>query len=252
MKKFKTQQKCLLFIFPFIFLISYNDFAQTSDGKKSDYLNSVKFNLTNNLLYDNAFQFGYERVLSNRRSFTLFVGYQEFPSIIATQTQNDEFTKDLKKSGYSFGGDYRFYLSNENKYHAPRGVYIGPFVSYFSFSNERTLTHILPTGNEVGKLDTDLYLINLGGELGYQFVFGRRWVLDAIICGPSLTQYKFKAKLDSNFTVDPDGTAAAVIEALKAKFPLLNDLGGGEVAKSGIQDLWSGGFRYSFSVGYRF
>ena len=35
------------------------------------------------------------------------------------------------------GSEFRFYLSKENKYDAPHGVYLAPFVSFYHFNNQR-------------------------------------------------------------------------------------------------------------------
>ncbi len=67
------------------------------------------------------------------------LGYQEFPKLISFGGGvNGE--KEDKRIGYKVGGEYRFYLKKENKFLAPRGVYLGPYVSYLFFNNERGLT----------------------------------------------------------------------------------------------------------------
>ena len=83
-------------------------------------------------------------------------------------------------------------------------------------------------------------------------MFGKRWVLDAIVFGPAYTHYKFKASLDETIP-NEDETIKAVIDAIKAKFPLLDELSKEhEVNSSGSQAFWSVGFRYNISIGFRF
>ena len=64
----------------------------------------------------------------------------------------------------------------------------------------------------------------------------------------------FKVKLDGNIPgLDENETIKAVIDALKDKLPLLNDLGKEhEVSSSGNEAFWSFGFRYNISIGFRF
>ena len=103
-------------------------------------------------------------------------------------------------------------------------------------------------------LNTKINFVNIGGELGYQFVIGKRWVIDAVMFGPAFTHYNFKAKLDNPLPgLDDNEVAQAVIDALKEKLPLLNDITSDEgVNKSGTEAFWSLGFRYSISIGFRF
>ena len=75
-----------------------------------------------------------------------------------------------------------------------------------------------------------------------------------VMFGPSLTAYKFKAKIDGNIDTDNLSEATkAILNAMKEKFPFLNDLSKDkEVSTSGISKFASVGFRYSISIGYRF
>lgn len=46
--------------------------------------------------------------------------------------------KDSKDKGFLFTSDHRFYLASENKYKAPRGLYIGPYASHVFMGRENT------------------------------------------------------------------------------------------------------------------
>jgi len=53
--------------------------------------------------------------------------------------------------------------------------------------------------------------------------------------------------------LDTDEALQAVIDAMKEKFPRLNDLTGDEgFNASGTESFWSVGFRYNISIGFRF
>ena len=199
----------------------------------------------------------YERVLSPKKSFSIYGGYCEFPmpSIIA-DNDNLKFINNKQKSGFAIGADYRFYLAKENKYAAPHGVYLAPFISYYSFTNTRDILY--DTGGVAqqpvleGKFGASFF--NVGACLGYQFLIKERFAIDLVMFGPSFTAYKFKASLVGN--IDPSDLTQAqidIINALKERFPLLNDVSKSEgVSTSGISNFGAIGFSYSISIGYRF
>jgi len=238
-------------------ITSFSAYTQTTDSSKParDFRNSIKLNVSSRIIYDNSFQLSYERVMKNNRTLNIFAGYLEFPADIVLKLDSTRLGDSKKKSGYSFGADYRFYLSKENKYDAPHGIYLAPFISYYHFNADRTLIHTDSTGTESSaNINTQINFLNIGGELGYQFVLGKRWVIDAVLFGPAVTNYNFKAKLENHIPgLDDNEALQSVIDALKEKLPLLNDLSSDEgVSGSGTEAFWSVGFRYNISIGFRF
>ena len=216
-----------------------------------EFKNTLKINLTSWILYKNGVQLNYERVLSSKRSFTVFGGIIQFPMPTVISNSSLSFDKNKKKSGYSFGADYRFYLAKENKYAAPRGVYLAPFVSYYHFNNERNGKDTL--NNDFLTLNTTVGFFNVGCELGYQFVIHNRFVIDCVLLGPGLSSYNFNVKLYGNTGGDQSEKVQAIIQALKEKFPLLNDITKSSgFSSSGVSNFWSLGFRYAIHIGYRF
>ena len=241
----------IVFIFTFIlFIFSVNVFSQ------SDFKNSIKFNVTNTLLYDNSYQFSYERMIKENQSLNVFTGYQEFPLITVDLSDNNEFSKKNSRSGYSLGADYRFYLGSINKFKGPRGVYLAPFVSFFQFRTDRDIIHTDSDTNVQSSinLSSRFNLTNVGGELGYQFVICDRFVIDCVLFGPSVTWYKFNTKLDGSIPgLEDNEVYQDVIEAIKDRFPGVEGITGDEgVEKKGVQSITAVGFRYNISIGYRF
>jgi hypothetical protein len=213
--------------------------------------NSIKINLTSWILYANGVQLNYERILSPKRSITVFGGIVEFPmpTIIANSPLN--FDKNKSKSGFALGSEYRFYLAKENKDPAPHGVYLAPFISYYHFNNQR-FGHD-STNQDNLSLSTTMDFLNIGGELGYQFVIKRRFVIDCVMFGPAITSYYFSVKLNGSTSGDYSQEVQDILEAMKQKFPLLRDLTNGQtVSTGGISNFWSLGFRYAIHIGYRF
>jgi hypothetical protein len=243
----------IIFIFTSILLISsINVFSQSAPR---DFKNSVKFNVSNTLLYDNSYQFSYERIIKENQSLNVFVGYQEFP-LITIDIDDVNFDKKSNRNGYSIGADYRFFLGSINKYKGPRGVYLAPFVSFFQFDTDRKTIYTNPSSGIVSEanLNSKLNLINVGGELGYQFVLWDRFVIDCVLFGPSLTHYKYNIKLDEDIQgLDENEMFQKLIEAMKDKFPGIEGVTGDEgIEKKGVQSVTAIGFRYNISIGYRF
>lgn len=177
--------KQLLAIIGLLLLIGSKSYAQGADSG-SFRKNTIKLELTPFLLYRNAFILSYERIIKPNQSFIITAGVQEFPGIgkisdsIATKTER-------KRSGNKFGAEYRFYLKKENKYQGPHGVYIGPYTSILSFKNEKDISVNKNGTVENALLKTKLNVLNIGFQLGYQFVFNDRWTLDMVFVGPSFS-----------------------------------------------------------------
>jgi hypothetical protein len=240
-----------------IHITGFGQLRDTATKFKNQYPNIIKVSITSWLLYPSSFHMGYERVLNENHSIYIFGGYNEFPIKLDLGLQNSQFTNARNKTGYSIGAEYRFYLPKENKYFAPHGIYLAPYVSYYNFSSDHTLTHTDSAGNKSSaNLNVGITLTNVGFELGYQFVIAKKFIIDAEMFGPSFTYYTFQANINGHIEGSTDNeTLQAVLDALKAKFPLLKDLSSSKsVYSSGsaTQKFPAVGFRYTVSIGYRF
>ena len=207
--------------------------------------------MTSWILYSSGIQLNYERILSKKRSITLYGGIIQFPMPSGITNSSMTFNSDKQSSGFSLGSEYRFYLSKENKYDAPHGIYLAPFVSFYHFNNVRTGRDTL--NSDFLTLNTTASFLNIGGELGYQFVIKKRFVIDCVMLGPAISSYYFNVKLYGSTSGDTNEKLLEIIAALKEKFPLLNDLTKSSgISSSGISNFWSLGFRYAIHIGYRF
>jgi hypothetical protein len=249
----------LFFTTAFLLSMTFYSFSQIKDSvtkEKVKYPNIVKFSISSWLLYPNSFHMGYERVLNPNHSIYIFGGYNEFPLKLDLNLSNTNLTDSRNKTGYSLGAEFRFYLPKENKYEAPHGIYLAPFLSYYNFSSNNTLTHTDSSGSQSANLSMGIDLLNIGFELGYQFVIAKRFIIDAEMFGPSFTYYTFKANINGELDGQTQNeTLQAVLDALKAKFPLLSDLSSSKsVYSSGSasQKFPAVGFRYAVSIGFMF
>jgi hypothetical protein len=214
--------------------------------------NTIKLDLTSNLIYRNSLNFSYERILKPNQSLVLIVGYQEFPSII-NLGENIKGDKKDDRGGYKFGAEYRFYLKKENKYSAPRGVYIGPYFTRLGFRSDRNVVYSGGEEPENASLNTRIGITSLGAQLGYQFVFNDRWSLDLVLIGPSYSRYNFKTQLSGDYEFSEEDVENEILQELINRYPALDDfLDGKELSSSGTLDTWALGYKYQFLVGYRF
>jgi hypothetical protein len=234
----------------------FYSFSQSTDTIMTKYPNIIKYSISSYALYPNSFHLGYERVLTRNKSIYIFGGLNEFPVRLNLDLSNTNFTTTTNKTGYSVGAEFRFYLSRENKYNAPHGIYLAPYMSYYQFGADNTVVHTDSNRSQSIIVNSQISLFNIGFELGYQFVVFKRFVIDAEMFGPSFTVYSFQAKANGQLDgVDPGETLQAVLDALKAKFPLLSDLSSSKsVYKSGVASSKypAIGFRYAISIGYMF
>ena len=232
-------------------------FAQEKVEGEKTHKNTFRFNITNPFILSNkSLIFGYERILNNRRSFSVNFGQASFPSLSLVSSDSLKANSTKKQKGFNFSVDYRFYLSAENKYNAPRGVYIGP---YYSFNyNERRNTWSLKSSSggvpQNIESKTSFTIHTVGFQLGYQFVLWNRVSLDMILLGPGISGYNLKASLGANLSEeDRLKFFERLNEALAEKFPAYNlVIDEGEFQRKGSANTTSIGFRYMIMVGYRF
>jgi hypothetical protein len=233
-------------------LCAQNMLAQDSPDNM-DRRNTIKVDLTSYWLYRNAVVFSYERVVKPNQTFAITAGYQQFPALEGPLGDTVSVDKQTNASGVKLGAEYRFYLKKENKYNAPHGVYLGPYFSYHNYSNGRSIEVNNDGTLETAELNTDISIINIGVQLGYQFVLNNRWTIDLVFVGPSVSNYIFKARLDGNYTFDPDDITNEVILGLIDKYPGFEELiNEGELKGTGQLNKWGYGYRYQLQVGYHF
>ncbi len=220
--------------------------------------NTVRINLTNPVIFgDRSWILGYERTIGEHQSFSINGGLAKLPKFDLISIADDsvvQLYKDSRDKGFLLTGDYRFYLASENKYRAPRGLYVGPFMSYTYMGRENTWN--LNTETFQGEVNTDFsfHMTAVGAQLGYQFVIWKRVALDFVLLGPSVAWYSLNAKLDTTLEADDESELYAKIdEILSNRFPgysfVLDDI---DFKKTGSTDTQSFGFRYTIHLGYRF
>jgi hypothetical protein len=251
---YKVQPVILL-----LFFLAINSFAQVDSLKKDKvFKNTISYNITNTLIFGgSANVLCYERLTGKHQSFSVELGQFFLPmfNIFPERWKANKETEDL---GIKFGFDYRFYLANENKYNAPRGIYVGPYYSYNyfnrknSFMVDTTSTSVSSVVNVSTEFNFQVHTV--GAELGYQFVFWKRLAVDLILIGPGISSYSLKTTFDTSLEPDVESELfEAINDKLAEKIPGYSlVIEPGEYSSDGNTNTTSIGFRYLVHLGFRF
>ncbi len=100
--------------------------------------------------------------------------------------------------GFSITPEIRYYFNFCECGGSPSGFYTGLYGRYTKFYGN--LTFNVWNGSEYydALVSSNLRELGVGIQLGYQFVFKKRWTVDIMFAGPRLSTYKFKADLESD------------------------------------------------------
>ncbi len=180
-------KRCLPFLlFTGFLFYSTATCAQTSlvEGK-----NIIKVNLPSIALKHYLLQ--YERVMNNRQSFAIGIGFSPSVDLPFKSTLLDEFSEneDAKRAIESttfnkitVTPEYRFYLGKKG---APAGFYVAPFVRYTTMSISQDYTFTPSSGIEhTAHLTGKFSGIGGGVMIGAQWLLGKNVTLDWWIAGP--------------------------------------------------------------------
>jgi hypothetical protein len=253
----KTTMRLFLVLLVLTTLQQQTARAQADTSTPKVYKNIIRYNLSSPLLFgfDKYIILGYERILKNNQSFSINIGRAAMPQLVQIISDSSSLQKDTKNTGFNVSVDYRFYLTKENKYAAPHGIYIGPYYSFTTFTRENN--HYLKRSNgnqELATSVTKFTINNIGAELGYQFVLFKRMALDLVLIGPGVSSYNINAKLQGNLsTKDRAEMQGNIRDMLTQKFPGLNRiLEDKQFDTNGTIQNWDIGFRYLIHVGFMF
>ena len=242
----------MVFCLPVIHCAAQSDTNQ----KKPQYKNVVRYNLSGGIVFgiDRYIVFGYERVIRPNQSISVNFGTVKLPKVISINTDSFSLKKDKKSNGTNFSIDYRFYLGKENKYAAPRGVYIGPYYSYnhFTRDNEWDFTNS-STGSFVDSHST-FNIHAVGFEFGYQLILWKRFSIDMVLVGPGLGFYNYKVNFESNLSAeDKQQLLDGMQQLLTQKFPGMNFVfADKQISGNGVMKTSTIGYRYIFHIGFVF
>jgi hypothetical protein len=233
-----------------------NDTTEKVPALKPIHKNTIKFNPTPMLIWGEMrnITLSYERVVNPKQSFSVQAGYLVFPKVIGDTIAHLIALSNRQKFGINLAADYRFYPLTRNRRPVPDGLYIGPYLSYYGnrFSNDFDILNT--TVDQKGHYQCNIDIVNLGFELGYQFIFWKRFSLDLLLFGPSLTYYSAQFKVSGDLDKEEiDNISQEVVDKILNRFPALGTLfSEGELSKSGFNYKFGSGFRYSIQIGFHF
>lgn len=257
--------KTIAFILSLLLVAGWQAYGQADapDSTKSRvYLepyhrNIIKFNPTPMLLLGEVknITFSYERILKKNQSVAVQAGYLQFPSVINDTVANLILINKGSKKGVNLNCDYRYYPGNRNRKPVPDGLYIGGYISYYGFQFENSYDVLRISDDQNSKINGSLNVVNLGFDLGYQFVFWKRLTLDLLLFGPALSFNHGRLELQGG-GLDPDeidDIDQELVDKLLDRFPILGELFSGEnLVFTGNKTKFGTGFRYSFQFGFHF
>ncbi|TMI86253.1 MAG: DUF3575 domain-containing protein [Bacteroidetes bacterium] len=251
----KYKQPCFVLLF---LLTSSFCIAQVDTSSKSipRYKNVIRYNLSSALIFgiDKYVVFGYERVIRKNQSISVNVGGVALPKLVSIKTDSFSLQKDTKNNSVNFSVDYRFYLGKENKYPAPRGVYIGPYYAYNKFTRDNQWLKSSGTTSTYVNTHSVLNINTIGFEFGYQFILWKRLALDLVLVGPGYAIYNYKVTSENSLTAQQkDQLYDALQQLLEQKFPGMNYVMSDEQFNSnGVLRTNSIGYRYMIHIGFAF
>jgi hypothetical protein len=110
------------------------------------------------------------------------------------------------------------------------------------------------SADSAGMLKANFYIFNLGVELGYQFVFWKRFTLDLVLVGPAMSYYGGGVDISGNINMEEmKEIHEDLYNKIKEKYPLIDQLViNKSFSQNGKLDLFSIGFRYVIQIGFHF
>lgn len=187
-------------------------------------------------------------------SLALQAGFLTSPNIANDTIGEVLLFTDRSRNGINLSFDYRYYPFARNRRPAPDGLYIGGYISYYGLSFNNKFDILNTTFDQQGKLDANINIMNLGFELGYQFIFWKRFSLDLLLFGPSYTYFYGNSKITGQ--LDPeqvDDINEELADKLLERFPLLENVFSAEgLQVSGTKSDFNFFFRYSIQLGFHF
>lgn len=217
--------------------------------------NLIKFNPTPMLLWGDIknITLSYERLFNKNQSVAIQLGYLVLPEFLGDTLVQQFSLSAYSRKGVNIAFDYRYYPGLRNRRPAPDGLYLGGYLSYYGFKFSNQLTYV-NSPELIGSFEGRMNMLNLGVELGYQFIFWKRLSLDLLLFGPSLSVFFRELKVTGNLdTNEIDTIDQEVASELLDRYPFLGYLFKGETATfSGSRIHLGTGFRYSVQIGFHF
>jgi hypothetical protein len=217
--------------------------------------NVIKFNPTPMLLFEVAnLTLSYERLINKTQSVAIQAGYLVFPRLFDDTIASLITLTGRSKQGINLSFDYRYYPFSRNRRPAPDGLYLGGYISYYGFRFKNDFDILNTTVDQNGSTLGTINVANLGFELGYQFIFWKRFSVDLLLFGPSLSYFHGSLNFEGTLDEDQiDDIKQETIDEIMKKYPALQTLFSDEgLTFTKDRTTFSIFFRYSLQLGFHF
>ena len=163
-------------------------------------------------------------------------------------------TVSSQKWGMNATVEYRFYITKLNTRPIPFGLFFGPYLTHYGYHVDNGLDIFQSTVDTAGRLKGDFWSVNLGVEMGYQFVFWKRLTLDLVIVGPSASYYGGKLAITGDLSQSQiEDMNQEFYDDFIEQYPGFKNLSLDKNFKqTGKLDMFRWGFRYLFQIGFHF
>jgi hypothetical protein len=229
-------------------IISVPIFSQVKND--SIYKNTIKLNTVAIAL--NNVSLLYERSFGPHWSASLGAGYRWGGSIPKVFGLGDVIVTSSTGGlrGYSFTPELRYYFNYCGCGGEQTGFYAGLYGRYTKFYGD--LKFNIWTGSDyvdVGGIG-DLREMGVGIQLGYQFVFAKRFSVDLMFAGPRTSSNKLSVRLDSQYAEE---IADILEEEINKRLEWLgkDPISINAQAETEVNFSFTN-FRYGVAIGYRF
>jgi len=162
--------------------VAFLGFAQNEDSVMIKRNNVVKF-LPVNIPFQ-SISFEYERMLNTKNSIILGVGLPNQKSLIG-KYGIDATSSDLKTAELGTMHIRAAYRHYTGKRMLPKGFYIEPYLKYQKITGTASISGVDDQSGETykGNFDLNLNTMNIGFQLGTQFLIAKRVTLDLYFLG---------------------------------------------------------------------
>jgi hypothetical protein len=167
---------CFVFLSGWVMFGLAQDQNTATPGPK----NVVKF-LPVNLPFQ-SISFEFERMIGSKNAITIGIGLPQQKSIMNKYGMDGSDFNTAKFGTMHIRAAYRHYTGDM---HLPQGFYIEPYLKYQSIIGDGDYTGTLDVTNEPynGKIDTKSHTINMGFQMGAQFLIAKIVTIDLYFLG---------------------------------------------------------------------
>jgi hypothetical protein len=205
-----------------------------------------------NFEYENVFNDQFSAMGEITFNVPLSIPRSFFERIESAGTNNNIRFDDGTLSGFSFGGEFRYYVKGE----APEGFYVSP---YLRFNNNKfKISGTYDNSNNINvdaAAEVGLFTASIGGGIGYQWLLADKVTLNWNIVGIGIG----RSRISGSFTATDNGTFSDYIADVENYIDLIPLLPNINVLSDNLSrtvtladSFWVPTVRANLSVGFMF